>query len=165
MNGTEDYLREGGRLMYLGGNGYYWVTGTCGGSHTALRLESSTLAAALGRRNRAKVIWHTSERSGWRSRGQAPQKIVGLGFTTEGMDMSEPFEQMPDNFHKRVSWILEGVGDEEAIDFEPCARWRCWGLSWTAMTLLLGRRLTMLLASAGAFRNYPLVSEDHCFPG
>ena len=28
MDATEAYLAGGGRVMYLGGNGYYWVTGT-----------------------------------------------------------------------------------------------------------------------------------------
>ena len=27
MDGTEAYLAAGGRVMYLGGNGYYWVVG------------------------------------------------------------------------------------------------------------------------------------------
>ena len=26
LNGLRSYLNGGGRLMYLGGNGFYWVT-------------------------------------------------------------------------------------------------------------------------------------------
>ena len=74
MDATEAYLAGGGRLLYTGGNGYYWVTG--------LRQDEPecTEVRKLDTGSRA---WHaepgeghlacTGERSGlWRSRGRAP---------------------------------------------------------------------------------------------
>ena len=171
MNGTEDYLREGGRLMYLGGNGYYWVTGTCEGEPHCIEIRKLDAGSRAWQAEPGEGhLACTGERSGlWRSRGRAPQKIVGLGFTTEGMDMSEPFERMPDSFHKRVSWILEGVGDEEAIGDFGLALDGAAGVELDRYDLALGTPPhTMLLASSwGHSDNYPLVSEDitYAFPG
>jgi len=112
----------------------------------------------------------TGERSGlWRSRGRAPQKIVGLGFTAEGMDESQPFERMPDSFHKRVAWIFDGIGEREAIGDFGLAAGGAAGVELDRYEAGLGTPPhTMLLASSwGHSDNYPLVSEEvtYAFPG
>jgi N,N-dimethylformamidase len=49
----------------------------------------------------------TGEWSGLcRRRGSPPQKLVGVGFTSEGTDGSKPYRCMPD---KLPSWIFGGV--------------------------------------------------------
>lgn len=171
MDGTEEYLREGGRVMYLGGNGYYWVTGTREGEPHCIEVRKLDAGSRAWQAEPGEGhLACTGERSGlWRSRGRAPQKIVGLGFTTEGMDASEPYERMPDSFHKRVSWILEGIGDEEAIGDFGLAAGGAGGVELDRYDLVLGTPPhSMLLASTwGHSDNYPLVSEDvtYAFPG
>ena len=171
MDGTEDYLRAGGRVMYLGGNGYYWVTGTRADEPHCIEVRKLDAGSRAWQAEPGEGhLACTGERSGlWRSRGRAPQKIVGLGFTTEGMDMSEPFERMPDSFHKRVSWILNGIGDEESIGDFGLALGGAAGVELDRYDLVLGTPPhTMLLASSwGHSDNYPLVSEEvtYAFPG
>ena len=117
MDGTEAYLAAGGRVMYLGGNGYYWVTGTREDAPHCIEVRKLDSGSRAWQAEPGEgYLASTGQKSGlWRNRGRAPQKIVGLGFTTEGMDESQPFERMPDSFHRRASWIMEGVGDEELI--------------------------------------------------
>ena len=45
----------------------------------------------------------------------SPQKLVGVGFAAQGFDRSSYYAQMPDSRDHRVSFIFEGVGDEEPI--------------------------------------------------
>ena len=171
MDGTEDYLRSGGRVMYIGGNGYYWVTGTRDGEPHCIEVRKlDTGSRAWQAEPGEGHLACTGERSGlWRSRGRAPQKIVGLGFTTEGMDASEPFERMPDSFHKRVSWIMDGIGDTEPIGDFGLAAGGAGGVELDRYDLALGTPPhTMLLAATwGHSDNYPLVSEEvtYAFPG
>ncbi|WP_136660460.1 N,N-dimethylformamidase beta subunit family domain-containing protein [Nitratireductor sp. XY-223] len=171
MDGTEDYLRGGGRVMYLGGNGYYWVTGLRAGEPHCIEVRKlDTGSRAWQAEPGEGHLACTGERSGlWRSRGRAPQKIVGLGFTTEGMDESQPYERMPDSFHKRVSWIMQGIGDEEPIGDFGLAAGGCAGVELDRYELGLGTPPhAMLLASSwGHSDNYPLVSEEitYAFPG
>jgi len=171
LDATEHYLTQGGRMMYLGGNGYYWVTAPCPDDPACIEVRKLDAGSRAWQAEAGEgYLASTGERSGlWRSRGRAPQKLVGLGFTTEGMDRAEPFERMPDSFHKRVSWIFKGIGDEELIGDFGLALGGAAGVELDRYDLELGTPPhTLLLASSiGHTDNYPLVSEEitYAFPG
>lgn len=171
LNATEQYLMEGGRMMYLGGNGYYWVTSTVPDDPACIEVRKLDAGSRAWQADPGEgYLASTGERSGlWRSRGRAPQKLVGLGFTTEGMDRSEPFERMPDSFHKRVAWIFDGIGDEELIGDFGLALGGAAGVELDRYDLALGTppHTLLLAASCGHTDNYPLVSEEvtYAFPG
>ena len=85
------------------------------------------------------------------------------------MDESQPFERMPDSFHRRVGWIFEGIGDEEPIGDFGLAAGGAGGIELDRYELGLGTPPhTLLVAStSGHSDNYPLVSEEvtYAFPG
>ena len=171
LDATEQYLTAGGRMMYLGGNGYYWVTSTVPDEPACIEVRKLDVGSRAWQADPGEgYLASTGERSGlWRSRGRAPQKLVGLGFTAEGMDRSEPFERMPDSFHKRVAWIFEGIGDEELIGDFGLALGGAAGVELDRYDLALGTppHTLLLAASCGHTDNYPLVSEEisYAFPG
>jgi len=55
----------------------------------------------------------------WRFRGRAPQWLVGVGFTAQGFDRNSPYQRMPGSFDPRVSFIFDGIGDNELIGNHP----------------------------------------------
>lgn len=171
MDGTEAYLAAGGRVMYLGGNGYYWVTGTREGEPHCIEVRKLDSGSRAWQAEPGEgYLASTGQRSGlWRNRGRAPQKIVGLGFTTEGMDESQPFERMPDSFHRRASWIMAGIGAEELIGDFGLAGGGAGGIELDRYELGLGTppHTLLLAATIGHSDNYPLVSEEvtYAFPG
>lgn len=171
LDATEQYLQGGGRVMYLGGNGYYWVTATCPDDPSCIEVRKLDTGSRAWQAEAGEgYLASTGERSGlWRSRGRPPQKLVGLGFTTEGMDRAEPFERMPDSYHKRVAWIFDGIGDEEPIGDFGLALGGAAGVELDRYDLALGTPPhTLLLASSiDHTDNYPLVSEEitYAFPG
>ncbi|MEJ8570098.1 N,N-dimethylformamidase beta subunit family domain-containing protein [Microbaculum marinum] len=171
MDATEDYLTSGGRVLYTGGNGYYWVTSLCEGDPACIEVRKLDAGSRAWQAEAGEgYLASTGERSGlWRSRGRAPQKIVGLGFTTEGMDESQPFERMPDSFHKRAAWIFEGIGEYEPIGDFGLAQDGAAGIELDRYDLALGTppHTLLIAASHGHSDNYPLVSEEvtYAFPG
>ncbi|CAN0286130.1 unnamed protein product, partial [Phaeothamnion confervicola] len=108
MDATDTYLARGGRVMYLGANGYYWVVGFRPDEPWCMevrKLNSGSRAwqAAPGE----YYLASTGEKSGiWRDRGRAPQKSMGVGFTSEGMDECKPYRRLPDSYDPRVSYIF-----------------------------------------------------------
>lgn len=114
------YLHNGGRLMYLGGDGFYWVTSFDPERPHVIEVRRwggiRTWEAAAGE------YYHstTGEPGGlWRFRGQAPQKLVGVGFTAQGFDRSAPYHRQAGSFDPRVAFIFAGIGRDELIgDFE-----------------------------------------------
>ncbi|WP_431202509.1 N,N-dimethylformamidase beta subunit family domain-containing protein [Bradyrhizobium betae] len=171
LDGVEDYLCDGGRLIYAGGNGYYWVCGLReGDSHCMEVRKLDTGSRAWQAEPGEGYLASTGERSGlWRSRGRPPQKIVGVGFTSEGMDESQPFERMPDSFHRRVAWMFAGIGDQEKIGDFGLGLGGAAGIEIDRYDLALGTppHALLLASSHGHSDNYPLVSEEvtYAFPG
>jgi len=45
--------------------------------------------------------------------------LVGVGFTAQGFDRNSPFQRMPGSFAPRVSFIFEGIGENELIGNHP----------------------------------------------
>ena len=173
LDGTEDYLTQGGRLIYAGGNGYYWVCGLRDDPAEAHCMEVRKLdngSRAWQADPGEGYLATTGERSGlWRSRGRAPQKIVGTGFTSEGMDESRPFERMPDSFDPKVAWMFEGIGADEEIGNFGLGQGGAAGIEIDRYELALGTPPTALLLAASFDHTdgYPLVSEEigYSFPG
>ncbi len=121
LNGMSDYLRSGGRLMYMGGNGFYWVT--------SMRVETPQLIEV--RKWSGTESWEaaageyylstTGEWGGlWRRRGRAPQQLVGIGLVALGWSNQrcgpgQGYERKPDSFNARAAFIFEGIGPTEKI--------------------------------------------------
>lgn len=113
-----DYTQQGGRLMYLGGNGFFW---RCAG-HTELPGVLEVRRNENGTRTwegRPGEFYHsfTGEFGGvWRSQGNtAPQAIAGVGFTAVGFDRSSYYRRTEESFDPRAAFIFEGIGDDELI--------------------------------------------------
>ena len=163
MDATEDYLASGGRLMYLSGNGYYWVVSFRAGDMDVMevrRLDMGTRAwnAEPGEH----YMVSNGERGGlWRGRGRAPQKILGTGFTSEGMDESKPYRKMPDAESPAASWIFDGI-EGDIIGDEGLGIGGAAGIEFDRYDLALGTPPhTLILASSeGHSDNFPLVVED-----
>ena len=116
LDSLETYLSGGGRLMYLGGNGFYWITSFAPGRPHVVEV----------RRWRGTEAWEadpgefhhstTGELGGlWRFRGRPPQRYTGVGFSAQGFDYSLPFHRGPDRLDPRAEFIFEGVGEDEVI--------------------------------------------------
>jgi N,N-dimethylformamidase len=122
MDGLHGYLEKGGRLMYMGGNGFYWVTPMDpSGRFIELRRRDGTehWQGAPGESQHAL----TGEPGGlWRFRGVPPQRYFGVGFTAQGFDQNSPYKRMPGSFDPRAAFIFEGIGTDEIIgDFPSLA--------------------------------------------
>ncbi|MEE2636218.1 MAG: LamG domain-containing protein [Acidobacteriota bacterium] len=113
------YLNQGGRLMYMGGNGFYWVTvPDPTGRYVEVRRRDGTehWQGAPGEHHHSL----TGEPGGlWRFRGMAPQQFFGVGFTAQGFDRNAPYRRTPDSTNSRVAWIFEGVPPDALIGNFP----------------------------------------------
>jgi N,N-dimethylformamidase len=113
IEARDAYLNGGGRLLYLGGNGFYWVT--------AIAEDEPSLAEV--RRWNGWRTWQAEpgeiwlslngELSGlWRDRGHAPQRSVGVGFVGGGYDRGVPYHRTSESYRPNFAFIFEGVPDE-----------------------------------------------------
>ena len=115
LDTLEAWLRRGGRLMYLGGNGFYWRVALSDAWPGAVELRR----AEDGVRNwqtEPGESYHafTGEYGGlWRRLGRAPNTLVGVGFAAQGFKRAIGYQRSPESYTSRAAWIFEGVADEE----------------------------------------------------
>lgn len=166
LDATEDYLAQGGRITYLAGNGYYWVVAFREDEEGIMEVRKLDAGSrAWQARPGEAYLATTGERGGlWRLRGRPPQKIVGTGFASEGMDTSVAYKRAEDSYDPEVAWIFEGVEDELIGDF-GLAHGGAVGLEIDRYDRSLGTppHARLLASSQMLSQNWQIVTEDVMF--
>ncbi len=113
------YIDRGGRLMYLGGNGFYWRVAWHEELPGAMEMRRGEAGTRMWTSDPGETgLATTGEPSGmWRCSGFAPQRLVGVGFISEGFDSGSYYRRLPDSRDGRASFIFAGVEDEIIGDF------------------------------------------------
>ena len=111
LDGLDSYLAAGGRLMYLGGNGFYWVTTAPVDDPFVIEVRRGMAGTRVWESPPGE--WHqamTGEHGGlWRHRGRPPQALAGVGFTAQGFDRSLPYRIQAAAIDERSRFIIEGI--------------------------------------------------------
>ena len=113
MDARDAWLDAGGRFIYLGGNGFYWVTAVAEDEPDVIEI----------RRYAGTGTWHSepgedrlalsAERGGlWRMSGRPPQARLGVGFCGQGFDRGSPYRKTKAATDPMWSWIFAGVEGE-----------------------------------------------------
>lgn len=119
MAALQRWIAGGGRLMYLGGNGFYWRVAFHPEMPDVMELrraEDGTRAwiEAPGQYHHAC----TGELGGlWRRLGQPPQALCGIGFSGQGFGGAGHFVKTAAAQDRRAAFIFNGVPDEVIGDF------------------------------------------------
>ena len=117
LDGIEGYTAAGGRLMYMGGNGFYWRVAFRDDKAGVMEMRraedgSRSWIAEPGEYHMS----FTGELGGlWWRCGRTPQSVVGVGFIAQGFDWSSPYRRQPGGFDKRAAWVFDGLGDNDLI--------------------------------------------------
>jgi N,N-dimethylformamidase len=117
LRGLEAYLSDGGRLMYLGGNGLCWVTSVHPERPHVFEVRKGVFFVPMGHGVAGEGCHSTTgERGGaWRDVGRAPQRLLGVGTTAMGWGPAPGYSRLSDSFHERAAFIFEGIGADEVI--------------------------------------------------
>jgi N,N-dimethylformamidase len=159
----DGYLRAGGRLMYLGGNGFYWVTSRDPQRPWIIEVRrdnSGTRCWDAPYGERMHVL--TAEAGGlWRNRGKGPNKLVGLGFAAEGWSKAAGYRRHPASYEGVGKVFFAGIDDEVIGDFGHILDGAA-GDEVDRYDVKLGSpaHATVLATSTGLGNEYQLVIED-----
>ncbi|RYP62949.1 hypothetical protein DL771_009513 [Monosporascus sp. 5C6A] len=118
LDAYEAFLAAGRFFMYLGGNGYYWVTGHDADIKRTHRLEVRRADQGCRVFGLPPGHWFlalTGEQGGlWRSRGRTPNRICGLGCDACGMGQGAPYGVVPEaRQNPKLAFLFKGHGLEE----------------------------------------------------
>ena len=109
----------GGNLMYLGANGWYWRIVW----HKKFKGIIEVRRAEDGVRSweaEAGEYYHSfnGEYGGlWRRLGKAPNKLLGIGFSGQGFDVSSYYRRTKQSYLKEVDFIFKDIKEDILGDF------------------------------------------------
>jgi N,N-dimethylformamidase len=111
MQAFEDFLSQGGRLMYLGGNGFYWRAEPS--EHEPGTLEVRRAEGGIR-------VWETMPGESyhafgggygglWRRIGRSGHKLVGISFSVQGRHLGFPYCFIDGIDDPRVAFMTAGL--------------------------------------------------------
>ncbi|MDA1074083.1 MAG: N,N-dimethylformamidase [Proteobacteria bacterium] len=117
LDALSQWLGQGGRLMYMGGNGFYWRIAYHphdSGIIEVRRAEDGTRAWIA--ENGEYYHAFTGEYGGlWRRLGRPPNQLVGIGFAAQGFDGGTYYRLQPGARDPRVQFILRDVSEADIL--------------------------------------------------
>jgi N,N-dimethylformamidase len=115
LDAIRDYVGGGGRLAYLGGNGFCHRVAFDPDSLATVEVRrwgGADWQAAPGEH----FLSVSGELGGmWRSLGRPPHELAGCGYIAEGFDSCSHYRRSADSFDSRAEWVFEGIGPDELI--------------------------------------------------
>ena len=120
IGSLETYLNAGGRLMYLGGNGFFGVAGIDPTRPHVVEVRRWGTSWPFEHHPAERTLQTTGEPGGaWRNRGRPPQALVGVGCGSAGFDKGAPYVRLPDSYDPRATFVFKGISYEERIGDFP----------------------------------------------
>jgi len=164
IDAWEGYLAGGGRGMYMGGNGMYWVTSVAPDKSHVVEVRRGEVGDQPWRGRPGELQHSTTGEKGslWRMRGRAPQRVWGTGYTAHTMAVSTHYEFLPDAADPGVGWITEGVDTKQRLGDFGLVNGGAAGLEVDRYDLDQGSppHTRVLATSVGHDANSMLVTEE-----
>ncbi len=161
---VEAYLGRGGRLMYMGGNGFYSRVAYSDAVPGAIELRRTEVE--FREKSGAPGEYYHSfngEYGGiWRRIGRPPGSLVGVGMAVEGFDICGYYRRKPGSHDPRAAFIFDGVEDEIIGDFGVVGGGAA-GIELDRCDTSLGSPPhTLVLASSEGLSNHYFPTVEDC---
>ena len=114
LDALEAYRDGGGRLCYLGGNGFYWKVALSPEKRGVIEIRRGEGGIRAWAAEPGEYYNQFDGEYGglWRRNGRPPQHLSGVGFTAQGNFVGSYYRKRPEAADPRVAWIFEGVDAE-----------------------------------------------------
>jgi N,N-dimethylformamidase len=113
------YTRAGGRLAYLGGNGFYWRVARDKTMPWAIELRRGEGGIRTWAAEPGEYFHQLDGQYGglWRRNRRPPQLLAGVGFSAQGAFESSYYRLLPAAREQRFAWLFDGVEGEIIGDY------------------------------------------------
>ena len=164
LDALTHYTENGGRLMYMGGNGFYWRIA----KHPELdgvveiRRGEGGIRAWAAEPGEYYHAFDGQYGGLWRRNNRPPQKLAGIGFSAQGLFESSYYRRRPGADDSRAAWIFDGVEDEILGDFGLCGGGAAgYELDRADYQLGTPQHALILASSENHAKSFVLVPEEH----
>ncbi|WP_439577128.1 N,N-dimethylformamidase beta subunit family domain-containing protein [Elioraea sp.] len=111
LDALTQYRDSGGRLVYLGGNGFYWRIARDPARPHLIEVRRAEGGIRTWECEPGEYCHQLDGQLGglWRRNRRPPQALVGVGFTAQGRFEGTHYRRLPASYEPRWSWMFEGV--------------------------------------------------------
>jgi N,N-dimethylformamidase len=119
LDALQSHVRGGGRIAYLGGNGFYWRIARSQAQPWAIELRRAEGGVRRWASEPGEYYNATDGALGglWRRNGRPPQQIVGVGFSSQGPYAAGCFRRTRESYDPELAWMFNGVDGEVLGDY------------------------------------------------
>ncbi len=113
------YTQQGGRLCYLGGNGFYWRIARDKSVPHLIELRRAEGGIRTWAAEPGEYFHQIDGQLGglWRRSRRPPQMLAGVGFSCQAAFEGVPYKRLPTSYGPRFSWMFEGINAEVLGDY------------------------------------------------
>ncbi len=110
-DGLAAWLSDGGRLMYMGGNGFYWRIAYQADNPAIIEVRRAEDGTRAWIANPGEYYQQFNGEYGglWRRLGRPPNELAGIGFAAQGFDGGTHYRVQPGALDPRVAFIVDGL--------------------------------------------------------
>ncbi|MDW6023329.1 DUF6605 domain-containing protein [Mesorhizobium sp. BAC0120] len=108
-----------GNILYMGANGFYWVTGFDPYDHAVVESRRGFAGTRNWNSDPLETTLSTTGEEGglWRHRGLAPNALVGIGFSAVGFTRGSGYVRLEASYDPDLAWLFDGIEDKVIGDF------------------------------------------------
>jgi N,N-dimethylformamidase len=111
LDALESFIGGGGSVLYMGGNGLYWVTSVHPTKPHLLEVRrhggSQTSAAPAGEE---RHVFDPQAAGGtWSASGRPPDELVNVGFAGFGWDVGVPYQRVIGPADHDFAWVFDST--------------------------------------------------------
>jgi N,N-dimethylformamidase len=119
LDAVQAYLEGGGNLAYLGGNGFYWRVAHVPELPHVIELRRAEDGIRAWAAEPGEYYHALDGGYGglWLRNRRAPQKLVGVGFSSQGKFEATYYRKTDAGKHSDYGWIFDGVEGDILGDY------------------------------------------------
>jgi N,N-dimethylformamidase len=120
LDAIEAYTHQGGRLCYLGGNGFYWrIARDAAALPHTIEIRRAEGGIRAWQAEPGEYFHQLDGALGgmWRRSRRPPQRIAGVGFSGQGLFEGTHYRRLPASYDAANAWIFAGIEEETFGDY------------------------------------------------
>ena len=119
LDALHSYTRSGGRLCYLGGNGFYWRIARSPGRPHLIELRRAEGGIRAWAAEPGEYHHQSDGQMGglWRRNRRPPQLLAGVGFSGQGKFEGTHYRRLAPSYTPDYAWMFAGITEETIGDY------------------------------------------------
>lgn len=119
LDALTTYTQRGGRLCYLGGNGFYWRIARDKARPHLIELRRAEGGIRTWAAEPGEYYHQADGQLGglWRRNRRPPQMLVGVGFSCQAAFEGTHYRRLPASHEPRFAWMFDGIEEEVLGDY------------------------------------------------